>query len=122
MRAAALRLIRADLTARPGQTILTAVAIFAAATALVVTLSLRAGLDDPFQDALDQTRGAHVAVYGDLSDAEIAKLAALPGVAATDARTRAQATAPLRGAGVEVGLETLPGPDSAVDRPKITDG
>ena len=45
---------RGSLLARPGQTILTAVAIFAAATALVVTLSLRAGLDDPFADALDR--------------------------------------------------------------------
>ena len=53
MRAAAFRLARADLFARPGQTALTAFAIFAAATALVVTLALRAGLDEPFADAMD---------------------------------------------------------------------
>lgn len=122
MRAAALRLIRADLTARPGQTILTAVAIFAAATALVVTLSLRAGLDDPFADALEQTRGAHVAVYGDLTDAQISTLAHLAGVTAAEARTRARVGAPLNGANVEIGLETLPRPNAAVDRPKLTDG
>ena len=45
--------LRADLRSRrPAQTALTAVAIFAAATALVVTLALRAGLDDPFADAM----------------------------------------------------------------------
>ncbi len=78
MRTAFLRLARADLLARPGQTILTAVAIFAAATALVVTLALRAGLDDPFADAMAETRGAHLAVHGDLSDADVAALTALP--------------------------------------------
>ena len=54
---AAARLARADLFSRPGQTALTAVAIFAAATALVVTLALRAGLDDPFADARPRRAG-----------------------------------------------------------------
>ena len=49
MRTAAFRLARADLLGRPGQTALTAFAIFAAATALVVTLALRAGLDEPLR-------------------------------------------------------------------------
>jgi putative ABC transport system permease protein len=122
MRAAALRLIKADLTARPGQTVLTAVAIFAAATALVVTLSLRAGLDDPFQAALDQTRGAHVAVFGELTDEELATLIHLPGVEQAEVRTRTRTTTKINGANAEVGLETLPRPDAAVDRPKLTDG
>ena len=78
MRAAAFRLARADLLARPGQTALTAFAIFAAATALVVTLALRAGLDEPFADAMEQTNGAHVSVYGELTDADVQTLANLP--------------------------------------------
>src|SRR4051812_31004375 len=74
---AAARIARADLLGRPVQTGLTALAIFAAATALVVTLALRSGLDDPFDAAQDATKGAHVAAYGegDLSD-----LTTLPGV------------------------------------------
>ncbi|HEX6023438.1 MAG TPA: hypothetical protein VFZ00_15695, partial [Solirubrobacter sp.] len=86
MRAAAVRLARADLFSRPGQTALTAIAIFAAATALVVTLALRAGLDEPFADAMTRTNGAHVAVYGEFTDEDVAKLASLPGVAGTEAR------------------------------------
>ena len=68
---------------------------------------LRAGLDDPFEDALDQTRGAHVAVYGELTDARVATLTALPGVARPRART-ARVAAPLNGGGLEIGLEALP--------------
>ena len=105
MRAAAFRLARADLLGRPGQTALTAFAIFAAATALVVTLALRAGLDEPFADAMDQTNGAHVSVYGELTDADVETLASLPGVAAAESRPRANVQAPLAGASVDVGLE-----------------
>src|SRR3954469_4242545 len=111
---AALRLARADLLARPGQTALTAFAIFAAATALVVTLALRAGLDDPFADALNDTRGAHVAVHGDLKDAEVARLTQLPGVVASDTRPANRALTPLAGQAVEVGLERLPAADAPV--------
>lgn len=122
MRTAFLRLARADLLARPGQTILTAVAIFAAATALVVTLALRAGLDDPFADAMAETRGAHMAVYGELSEAEVATLASLPGVVASDARGRRNEQATLGDTTVEVGVETLPAAQAAVDRPHVTEG
>ena len=59
---AAARVARADLAGRPVQTALTALAIFVAATALVVTLALRSGLDDPFAQAQDATRGAHVGI------------------------------------------------------------
>ncbi|MDA0183331.1 FtsX-like permease family protein [Solirubrobacter phytolaccae] len=122
MRTAFFRLARADLLARPGQTALTAVAIFAAATALVVTLALRAGLDDPFADAMAETRGAHMAVYGELSDADVARLAALPGVVASDVRSRRNDQARLGGTTVEVGLETLPATNAPVDRPHVTEG
>lgn len=117
---AAVRIVRADLLSRPGQTALTAVAIFAAATALVVTLALRAGLDAPFEDAMDTTRGAHAAVYGDLTDREVAALTALPGVVASDVRVRENATVALGGQATEVGVETLP--TGALDRPHVTDG
>lgn len=119
---AAARLARADLFARPGQTVLTAVAIFAAATALVVTLALRAGLDDPFDDAMATTRGAHMAVFGELSDADVATIAGLPGVVATDVRARGHEQATLGGTTVEVGLEGLPAADAPVDRPHVTEG
>ncbi|HET6551755.1 MAG TPA: ABC transporter permease [Solirubrobacter sp.] len=122
MLAAALRLTRADLAGRPGQTILTAFAIFAAAAALMVTLALRAGMDDPFARALDTTRGAHVAVYGNLGDADVATLSRLPGVTAADARPRARALTSVAGVSREVGLEGLPAPDAPVDRPHVTDG
>src|SRR3954449_7225789 len=108
MRTSALRLARADLLGRPGQTVLTAVAVFAAATALVVTLALRSGLDDPFARAKRDTRGSDVAVFGDLSDADVATLAHLPGVVDVDVRVRRRAVTPLARASVEVGLEGLP--------------
>jgi putative ABC transport system permease protein len=119
MRAAAFRLARADLFARPGQTALTAFAIFAAATALVVTLALRAGLDEPFADAMEQTNGAHVSVYGELTDADVDTLANLPGVAAVESQPRANVRAPLPGGSVDVGLEGLP---TEIGRPHVTEG
>ncbi|WP_028067232.1 ABC transporter permease [Solirubrobacter soli] len=116
---AAARIARADLLGRPVQTGLTALAIFAAATALVVTLALRAGLDDPFAAAQQATRGSHVSAYGegDLSD-----LATLPGVVVADARPVAQESVTLGGTPVVVGLERLPAADAPVDRPQVTDG
>jgi putative ABC transport system permease protein len=102
---AAARIARADLAGRPVQTGLTALAIFAAATALVVTLALRGGLDRPFETAQRATNGAHVTAFGegDLSD-----LATLPGVAQAVARPRAGVTTRLNGQGVDLGVEALP--------------
>ncbi len=119
MRAAAFRLARADLLGRPGQTALTAFAIFAAATALVVTLALRAGIDEPFADAMEKSNGAHVAVYGELTDADVETLANLPGVTAAESRPRANVQAPLAGSSVDVGLEAMP---AEIDRPHVTEG
>ena len=120
MRAAAFRLARADLLGRPGQTALTAFAIFAAATALVVTLALRAGLDEPFADAMEQTNGAHVAVYGELTDAEVATLANLPGVAAAESEPRANvARAAAPAAPSTSGWRAC---RRRVDRPHVTEG
>ncbi len=125
---AGVRIARADLAGRPVQTALTALAIFAAATALVVTLALRSGLDDPFAAAQEATKGSHVAVYG---DGDLAPLAQLPGVVADDLRPRlnvlttfpgAPGSETLRGGTIDVGLEALPAADAAVDVPRLTDG
>src|SRR3954453_259724 len=115
---AALRVGRADLLARRGQTALTALAIFAAAGWLLVTPALRSGLDDPFQDAQAATRGAHVAVIG----SGVGGLKDLPGVQAADARPFADGTTTLQGRAVDVGLERLPAPDAPVDRIDLTQG
>jgi putative ABC transport system permease protein len=117
---AAVRVGRADLLARPGQTALTAVAIFAAATALVVTLALRAGLDDPFAAAKRSTRGADVAVFA--HGADLDALARLSGVAAAQSRPFADGFATLQGRSVAVGLEGLPSADAPVDRLHLTAG
>src|SRR5690349_14712781 len=106
---AAARIARADLLGRPVQTGLTALAIFAAATALVVTLALRAGLDDSFAAAQKATKGSDVSAYGagDLSD-----LRQIPGVVAAEAHPVAQTSATLKGTPVTIGLEQLPAADA----------
>jgi putative ABC transport system permease protein len=117
------RVARADLLARRGQTALTALAIFAAATALVVTLALRAGIDDPFADAQRATRGADVGIArGALTEAQIAKLTNRPDVIASDTRPAAFATTQLARGPVELRVEGLPAPDAQVDVPHVTDG
>jgi putative ABC transport system permease protein len=121
--AAALRVARADLLARKGQTALTALAIFAAATALVVTFALRAGIDDPFADAQHATRGADVGITrGDLSAGQVATLTNRPDVAASDTRPTAFATTQLARGPVDLRVEGLPAPDAPVDVPHVTDG
>src|SRR5688572_7954695 len=117
--AAARRIARADLLGRPVQTGLTALAIFAAATALVVTLALRQGLDDPFKAAQEATKGPHISAYGqgDLSDLED-----LPGVIAADARPRADERTTLAGSTIALGVEALPAAQATVDVPRVTDG
>src|SRR3954447_9348878 len=118
-----LRIARADLLARRGQTALTALAIFAAATALVVTLALRAGIDDPFADAQRATRGADVGITGaTLTPDQIAKLTSRPGVTASDTRPAAFATTPLARGPAELRIEGLPAPTVPVDVPHVTDG
>ena len=60
MLAAALRVIRADLRARPLNTALTGLVVAFALGALVVTLHGRATLDDPYDRLFSATDGAHV--------------------------------------------------------------
>ena len=62
----------------------------------MVTLALRSGLDDPFAQAQDATRGAHVGISrATLDDAQIARLTTAPGVIASDARPEAFGTTTL---------------------------
>ena len=104
----------ADLLGVPVQTGLTALAIFAAATALVVTLALRQGLDDPFAQAQDATRGAHVGVSrGTLDDAAVARITRRPGVVASDVRPEAFGTTTLADGAADVRLQGLPAADTA---------
>lgn len=117
------RVARADLLARKGQTALTALAIFAASTALVVTLALRAGIDDPFADAQSATRGADVGITrGKLTQDQIAKLTQRPDVEASDTRPVAYATTPLARGPVEMRVEGLPAANAQLDVPHVTDG
>ena len=115
MRTAAFRL--APTSWRPGKRCLTAFAIFAAATALVVTLACAPGLDEPFADAWRETRGAHVAVYGELDATRNPDAHSLPGVAPAEARPRPDVPAPVAGATVDIGLGDAPG-SRRVGRPK----
>ena len=62
MLAAALRIIRADLRARPLNAFLTGLVVAFAVGALVVTLHGRATLDAPYDRLFDATNGAHVTV------------------------------------------------------------
>src|SRR4051794_5951815 len=119
MIAAAARVARADLAGRPRQTLLTAVAVFAASAALVVTLALRAGIDDPFAAAKAATHGSDVSIEGYLPAAQPAAAGRLPGVSAAGSRPFVNVQTPLHGASVGVGLEGLGG---SIDRPHVTDG
>ena len=64
MLAAALRIIRADLRARPLNAFLTGLVVAFAVGALVVTLHGRATLDAPYDRLFDATNGAHVTAVG----------------------------------------------------------
>lgn len=112
------RLIRADLAQRPLQAVLTGLVIAIAAAALLVTLYLRAVLDEPFDDLMRATNGAHVTLTG--PPAEIRRAAARPEVA------QASEVAPLvhvrAGLGRTQGRLVLGVPHTDVDRPLITEG
>ena len=64
MLAAAFRVIRADLRARPLNSVLTGLVVAFALGALVVTLHGRATLDDPYDRLFAATNGAHVTAVG----------------------------------------------------------
>jgi putative ABC transport system permease protein len=112
------RLIRADLAQRPFQAVLTGLVIAIATAALLVTLHLRAVLDQPFDELMRATNGAHVTLTG--PPAQIRRAAARPGVArASELSPLAQVSA---GVGRERGHLVLGTPHAHVDRPLLTEG
>ena len=108
MLAAALRIIRADLRARPLNTVLTGLVVAFALGALVVTLHGRATLDDPYDRLFAETNGAHVIATSE-SKAELARIAALPGVVGSEGpRPLVEVTARVRGAGGRARADRAP--------------
>src|SRR5215218_1151160 len=114
------RLIRADLAQRPLQAALTGLVIAIAAAALLVTLHLRAVLDEPFDDLMRATHGAHLEITG--SQEAVARAATLPEAAeAGEPRRLVRVEAglsPVRGRVVLQGLPERP----VVDRPLVIAG
>ena len=102
---AAGRLIRADLRQRPFQAALTGLVIAIAAGALLVTLHLRAVMEEPFDDLMRATNGAHLNVMG--PPAAVAEAAALPEVAEAGAPRRLVRVA-AAGGGDRLILSALP--------------
>ena len=118
---AALRLIRADLRARPAQALLTGLVIALAAGTLLATLHVRGTFDAPWEDLVRATAGPDVVVDG--APAAVARVAALPEVAQADAvRPVVETAARLRGGPAErltvTGLPRRP----SLDRPLIVAG
>ena len=104
---AAGRLIRADLAQRPLQAALTGLVVAIAAGALLVTMHLRAVLDEPFDDLMRATNGAHVTVTG--PPAAVAQAAARPEVAeAGDVRRQVLVSVGLSRARGRIVLSGLP--------------
>jgi putative ABC transport system permease protein len=117
---ATARIVRADLAQRPLQAALTGLVVAIAAGALLVTLHLRAVLDEPFDDLMRATNGAHVNVVG--TPAAVARAAAHPEVAeAGEPRRAVRVAAQLSlGRGRAV-LGALPA-RADIDRPLVIAG
>ena len=122
MLAAGFRVIRADLRSRPLYTALTGLVVAFALGALVVTLHGRATLDDPYDRLFSATDGAHVTAISP-SREDLARIATLPGVAASDG-PRPLVRVPVRfgGEGDALGLIGLARTQARVERPLILDG
>src|SRR4051794_24415501 len=80
---AGARIVRADVAGRPLPALLTGLVVAVATGALLVTLHLRSGLDDPFEALSRATNAADVVVAGPL--AQVRPIAARPEVAHADA-------------------------------------
>jgi len=114
------RLVRADLAQRPLQSVLTGLVVAIAAGALLVTLHLRAVLDEPFDDLMRATNGAHVSIIG-APDA-VARAASRPEVAqAGDARRAVQVEVALAQERAKLVMSALPAAPR-VDRPFVIAG
>jgi putative ABC transport system permease protein len=122
MLAAALRIIRADLRARPLNAFLTGLVVAFAVGALVVTLHGRATLDAPYDRLFAATNGAHVLAVADSKPA-LARIAGLPGVAASDGPLpMAEVPARVHGQDDAIGLIGLARTSARIERPVILDG
>src|SRR5215207_5398819 len=119
---AAFRIIRADLRARPLNAVLTGLVVAFALGALVVTLHGRASLDDPYDRLFEATHGAHVTAVAE-SAAELSRIAALPGVAASEGpQPLVEVPARVRGREDAIGLIGLSRTRSEIERPLILQG
>jgi putative ABC transport system permease protein len=117
---AALRLIRADLSARPAQALLTGLVVLIAAGTLVVTFHLRGAFDDPWENLVRATNAPDAVVDG--SPETLARIAALPAVAQADPiRPMVDVPAQVGGMPSRLTVTGLPR-GAALDRPLITRG
>lgn len=117
-----LRVIRAELVARPVQAVLTALVIAVAIGALLVTLHLRSAIDAPFERLMRSTNGPHLtAITSSAAAAE--RLRGLPGIAQSDApRLVVEAPAQLDGQRFRLTFVSLPSGGVEVDRPLLLRG
>jgi putative ABC transport system permease protein len=117
---AGLKIVRADLAARPLPALLTGLVVAVAAGALLVTLHLRTGLDDPFDALSRATNASDVIVAGPA--AQVRAIAARPGVARADAPlTVVSAKASWSGNADLVDIVAQPAP-GGMDRPAVLKG
>src|SRR4051794_5342163 len=120
MLAAALRIIRADLRARPLNAFLTGLVVAFAVGALVVTLHGRAALDAPYDRLFHATNGAHVTVVAS-DTATLRQIAAERGVVASDG-PRPIIGVPVNGRADGIGLIGLPRTRARIEDPLILEG
>jgi putative ABC transport system permease protein len=117
---AAVRVIRADLAARPLQAVLTGVVIAIAAGTLLVTMYMRASLDEPYDQLRRATNASDAFALGQRDD--IAGFSRLPGVASAEA-PRPVLDVPLEFGRERDGMTLIDTPASApIDRPRVVSG
>jgi putative ABC transport system permease protein len=117
---AAIRVIRADLAARPLHAVLTGLVIAIAAGTLLVTLYMRASLDAPYDGLRRATNAADAFAVGQHDD--VTRLAHMPGVRSADP-PRALLEAPLRYGRDVDGITLIDSPAGArLDRPRLVAG
>ena len=117
---AAVRIIRADFATRPLHAALTGLVIAIAAGTLLVTMYMRASLDEPYDQLRAATYAADAYGIGQLSD--LSGLSRMPGVASSEPPR------PLLDATIEFGRERdvmtlIDTPGAArLDRPRVITG
>jgi putative ABC transport system permease protein len=117
---AGARVIRADLLSRRGASVLTGLVIAVAAGALLLTLHIRAALDEPFDDLFRATNAPHVIAAGPPSAVE--RVGEAPGVARADApRPMADVPAEIGPTETRIAVVATP-PSGGMDRPLLLSG